>query len=68
MTQIIIQIRDGAVQSIAANAEIEYLVIDWDVISEADEIPSMENAFNEDYFFEDADKYLGETKSDYQKR
>lgn len=63
MTQIVITIKGGLVEHVAANAEIEYVVIDEDNIRKYGEgYPSAEEALSEDYFFEDLEEYLKENK------
>jgi len=62
MTQIVIQVRGGIVQTVATNTEAEIVIIDWDNIEQGDAYPTAEDALSEDYFFEDLETYLEENK------
>lgn len=63
-TQVVIHVRGGLVTNIASNnPDSQIIVIDWDNIEVGyDEYPTKDSYFNQDYQFDDLEKYLNQNK------
>jgi len=55
--QVIITIRDGVLESVVSNTEIEYVLVDWDNIDAGDEFPTEINS-RADEITEGIENYL----------
>lgn len=55
--KLILVIRDGVLESVISNTEIEYVLVDWDNIDVGDEFPTEIN-YKPDVIIEDIESYL----------